>query len=100
MKEYVHSERSMNVGDLEGSDEDGDTSSSNTIRENNKIVKESGGTIASSETRVQFDSPKAAGPLLERETAVAQRSYQVLRRTSSFIRDRVTTWVKADPDDT
>ena len=30
----------MNVDDLEVSDEDGDTSRSNTIRENNKTAKE------------------------------------------------------------
>ena len=40
MKEYVHSEKFTDVDDLEVSDEDGDTSFSNTIRENNKIVKE------------------------------------------------------------
>ena len=40
VKEYVHSERFMDVYDLEVSDEDGDTSRSNTTRENNKIVKE------------------------------------------------------------
>ena len=36
MKEYVHSEKFMDVEDLEVSDEDGDTSRSNTIRENNR----------------------------------------------------------------
>ena len=40
MKEYVHSEKFMDVDDLEVSDDHGDTSRSSTIRENNKIAKE------------------------------------------------------------
>ena len=40
MMEYVHSEKFMDVGDMQVSDEDVHLSRSNTINAKNKIVKE------------------------------------------------------------